>query len=100
MELPTGKRVTTTKSIVSWPRRVASRVTSPCAVRGTLLLAHHDPAACQILPFDIQTNFLMLAFAGVWLTGVAISYRETPRRGRRAASGHYPVSERRRFLQR
>jgi len=30
------------------------------------------PLLAKILPFDIQTNFLMLAFAGVWLTGVAI----------------------------
>jgi hypothetical protein len=30
------------------------------------------PLLAKTLPFDIQTNFLMLAFAGVWLTGVAI----------------------------
>ncbi len=32
------------------------------------------PLLAKISPFDIQTNFLMLAFAGVWLTGVAIYY--------------------------
>ena len=32
------------------------------------------PLLAKILPFDIQTNFLVLAFAGVWLTGVAIYY--------------------------
>jgi len=30
------------------------------------------PLLAKILPFDIQTNFLVLAFAGVWLTGVAV----------------------------
>ena len=32
------------------------------------------PLLAKILPFDIQTNFLVLAFAGVWLTGVAVYY--------------------------
>jgi hypothetical protein len=32
------------------------------------------PLLAKILPFDIQTNFLILAFAGVWLTGTAIYY--------------------------
>ena len=32
------------------------------------------PLLAKILPFDVQTNFLVLAFAGVWLTGVAIYY--------------------------
>ena len=32
------------------------------------------PLLAKTLPFDIQTNFLVLAFAGVWLTGVAIIY--------------------------
>ena len=32
------------------------------------------PLLVKILPFDIQMNFLILVFAGVWLTGVAIYY--------------------------
>jgi hypothetical protein len=30
------------------------------------------PLLAKTLPFDIQTNFLVLAIAGVWLTGVAV----------------------------
>ena len=32
------------------------------------------PLLAKTLPFDIQTSFLVLAFAGVWLTGVAVYY--------------------------
>ena len=33
-----------------------------------------SPLLAKVLPFDIQTNFFVLAFAGVWLAGVAVYY--------------------------